>query len=231
MLGAVSSARSSPLIVMAAVRKLFHLEGIIQPIHFRNLGLMLLALDIVLLYFTLSEYLTASYPGETQDVAWLTLLGSGQFAAMFWWMIIGGFIVPAVFRAVTKAKSVPAFVIAAILVNVGMWIERYLIVVPTMATPQTPSVIAPYWPSWGGGALLAGAVAGVAAPPPGATPGGGGGLRRLPRVALLVALALVAMLPLPPAAAEPVTIPFGRPVTAVVDGIVGPGEYAGSFRS
>ena len=54
-------------------------------------------------------------------------------------------------------------------------------------------------------------------------------MKRLPRVALLVALALVAMLPLPPAAAEPVTIPFGRPVTAVVDGIVGPGEYAGSF--
>jgi molybdopterin-containing oxidoreductase family membrane subunit len=79
---------------------------------------------------------------------------------MFWWMVIGGFIVPAVFVAVTKAKSVPAVVIAAILVNVGMWIERYLIVVPTMATPQTPSVIAPYWPSWVEWSILAGAVAG-----------------------------------------------------------------------
>jgi molybdopterin-containing oxidoreductase family membrane subunit len=159
VVGAIFSGVATLIIVMAAVRKLFHLEGIIKPIHFRNLGLMLLALDIVLLYFTLSEYLTASYPGETQDVAWLTLLGSGQFAAMFWWMIIGGFIVPAVFVAVTKAKSVPAVVIAAILVNIGMWIERYLIVVPTMATPQTPSVIAPYWPSWVEWSILAGAVA------------------------------------------------------------------------
>src|SRR3990170_2952733 len=145
VVGAIFSGVATLIIVMAGVRKL---------------GLMLLALDIVLLYFTLSEYLTASYPGETQDVAWLTLLGSGQFAAMFWWMIIGGFIVPAVFIAVTKAKSVPAVVIAAILVNVGMWIERYLIVVPTMATPQTPAVIAPYWPTWGEWSILAGAIAG-----------------------------------------------------------------------
>jgi hypothetical protein len=48
-------------------------------------------------------------------------------------------------------------------------------------------------------------------------------------VAILVALALAAMLPLPPAAAEPVTVPFERPVSAVVDGVVSPGEYVGSF--
>ena len=160
VVGAIFSGIATLIIAMAAVRRLFHLEDIIKPIHFRNLGLMLLALDIVLIYFTLSEYLTASYPGETQDVAWLALLGSGQFASMFWWMVIGGLIVPAVFIAVTKAKSVSAVVIAAILVNVGMWIERYLIVVPTMATPQTPSVIAPYWPSWVEWSILAGAIAG-----------------------------------------------------------------------
>src|SRR3989304_3059558 len=49
-------------------------------------------------------------------------------------------------------------------------------------------------------------------PAPGAVPSGGGGLKRLPRVAMLVAFALAAMLPLPPAAAVPVTVPFGRPV-------------------
>ena len=46
---------------------------------------------------------------------------------------------------------------------------------------------------------------------------------------MLVAFALAAMLPLPPAAAQPATVPFERPVTAIVDGVVRPGEYAGSF--
>ncbi len=54
-------------------------------------------------------------------------------------------------------------------------------------------------------------------------------MKPLPRAALLVAIALAAMLPLPAAAAGPVTVPFERPVTAVVDGVVSPGEYAGSF--
>ena len=54
-------------------------------------------------------------------------------------------------------------------------------------------------------------------------------MKRLTRVAMLVAFALAAILPLPPAAAEPVTVPFGRPVTAVVDGVVSPSEYVGSF--
>lgn len=54
-------------------------------------------------------------------------------------------------------------------------------------------------------------------------------MKRPPRVVILVALALVAMLSPPPAAAQPVTVPFGRPVTTVVDGVVNPGEYAGTF--
>jgi len=54
-------------------------------------------------------------------------------------------------------------------------------------------------------------------------------LTRAPRLAILVAVALAALLFPPPVAALPVTIPFGRPVTAVVDGVVIAGEYAGTF--
>jgi hypothetical protein len=46
---------------------------------------------------------------------------------------------------------------------------------------------------------------------------------------MVVAFALAAMLSSPPAAAQPVIVPFARPVTAVVDGVVSPGEYASTF--
>jgi len=46
---------------------------------------------------------------------------------------------------------------------------------------------------------------------------------------MVVAFALAAMLSSPPAAAQPVTVPFARPVTVLVDGVVNPGEYAGTF--
>ncbi len=160
VVGAIFSGIATIIIVMAAVRWRFHLEGEIKPLHFRNLGLMLLALDIALMYFTLSEYLTASYMGESRDVSWLSLLSSGPFAPMFWGMILGGLLAPAVILGVTKARSVRWTVIAAVLVNIGMWFERYLIVVPSMATPQMPTGVAGYWPTWVEWSILAAAVAG-----------------------------------------------------------------------
>ncbi len=54
-------------------------------------------------------------------------------------------------------------------------------------------------------------------------------MTRASQLAILVTLALAAMLWPPPAAAQSVIVPFQRPVTAVVDGVVNPGEYAGTF--
>src|SRR3972149_4027781 len=69
---------------------------------------------------------------------------------------------PAFIRGITRARSVRWTVIAAVLVNIGMWFERYLIVVPTMATPQMPTEIASYWPTWVEWSILAAAAAGFA---------------------------------------------------------------------
>jgi len=160
VVGAIFSGIATLIIVMAAVRRLFHLEKQIQPLHFRNLGLMLLALDVALVYFTLSEYLTASYMGESRDASWLSLLAAGPYAPMFWGMILGGFLAPAFILGITRARSVRWTVVAAVLVNVGMWFERYLIVVPSMATPQMPTAAAVYWPTWVEWSILAAAVAG-----------------------------------------------------------------------
>ena len=162
VVGAIFSGIATIIIVMAAIRWRFHLEKEIKPLHFRNLGLMLLALDVALMYFTLSEYLTASYMGASRDASWLSLLASGSFAPMFWGMVLGGFLAPAFILGVTRARSVRWTVVAAVLVNIGMWFERYLIVVPTMASPQMPTEIASYWPTWVEWSILAAAVAGFA---------------------------------------------------------------------
>ena len=160
VVGAIFSGIATLIIIMAVVRKYLHLEGLLRPVHFRNLGLMLLALDISLMYFTLSEYMTAAYAAESKDVSWLSLLASGPFAPMFWTMIAAGFLGPAFILALTRARSIRWTVVAAVLVNVGMFFERYLIVIPTMASPQMPSEIASYLPTWVEWSILAGAIAG-----------------------------------------------------------------------
>lgn len=162
VVGAIFSGLATVILVIAVARRGLHLESLIRPVHFRNLGLLLLVLDIALLYFTLSEYFTALYGGEAADMAWIALLTSGTYSTLFWAMVFGGFLAPAGILVATRGRSVPWTVVAAVLVNVGMWIERFLIVVSTLGTPQMPAQVAAYWPTWVEWSLMAAAAAGFA---------------------------------------------------------------------
>jgi molybdopterin-containing oxidoreductase family membrane subunit len=160
VVGAILSGIATILLAMAVFRKVYHLERFIKPLHFRNLALMMLALDVILIYFTLSEYLTAAYGSETADVEWLHALSAGPFMYLFWGMVLGGFLIPVFILAVTRCRSIIWTVVAAACINVGMWFERLLIVVPTMAAPQMPTSWASYSPTWVEWSITAGAIAG-----------------------------------------------------------------------
>ncbi|HYM39990.1 MAG TPA: NrfD/PsrC family molybdoenzyme membrane anchor subunit [Thermoplasmata archaeon] len=160
VVGAILSGIATIILAMAVFRKVYHLEKWIKPLHFRNLGLMMLALDLILVYFTLSEYLTAAYGSESADTAWLNALAFGPYAYLFWGMVVGGLLAPVFILALTRVKSVAWLVVAAVCVNVGMWFERLLIVVPAMATPQMPVNWASYSPTWVEWSITAGAIAG-----------------------------------------------------------------------
>lgn len=99
VVGAIFSGIASILIAMALFRHAFHLEDYITPYHFRNLGLLLLALDLIYIYFTLSEYLTGFYSGMHSESAVLASVFTGRFAFIFWSMVIVGFILPALMLA------------------------------------------------------------------------------------------------------------------------------------
>ncbi|MEE9600175.1 MAG: NrfD/PsrC family molybdoenzyme membrane anchor subunit [Thermoplasmata archaeon] len=151
VVGAIFSGIATLLIAMAIFRRVYHLERYITLRHFRNLALLLLVLDIAIIYFTLSDYLTAAYGSEVQDVRWLAALSTGPYAVLFWGMFIGGFIVPAFILGMNRTRTISGIVVAAVLVTIGMWIERFLIVVPTMTVPQVPfdwGVYSPTWVEW-----------------------------------------------------------------------------------
>jgi len=158
--GAIFSGIAVVIIAMAIFRRVYHLEKYLTIRHFRNLGALLLVLDLVVIYFTLSEYLTAAYGAESQDLLWLKALVTGPYASLFWLMLVGGFIFPAILLAVRR--TVTGIVLAAVLVSVAMWLERFLIVVPTMMAPQMGSTWNFYAPTWVEWSITAAGVAGFA---------------------------------------------------------------------
>ncbi|MFQ5907704.1 MAG: NrfD/PsrC family molybdoenzyme membrane anchor subunit [Thermoplasmata archaeon] len=162
VVGAIFSGIAALVVAMAIFRRVYHLEKYLTLNHFRNLGILLLVLDIGIIYFSLSDYLTAAYGSQTQDVRWLAALSSGPYAVLFWGMFIGGFIVPAILLSLKRTRTIAGIAVAALLVGVAMWVERFLIVVPSMAAPQVPFDWGIYQATWVEWSITAASIAGFA---------------------------------------------------------------------
>jgi Ni/Fe-hydrogenase subunit HybB-like protein len=162
VVGAIFSGIATIIVAMGFFRKIYHLENYLTVKHFKYLGYLLLTLDVALIYFTISEYLTAGYAGGLLETEWLNALFVGQYAPYFWTMFIAGFIVPAFIVGIPKTRTILWIVIAATLADIGMYIERYLIVIPTLATPEISHLghVGSYAPTWVELAITAGAFAG-----------------------------------------------------------------------
>src|SRR5450830_286946 len=146
--GAIFSGIASILIVMAIFRKLFHLEEVITEKHFNYLSILLMALLLIYTYFTLSEYITIGYKAELGNKELLAQLMLGKSAFWFWSFIIGGLIIPAFLIVFKKINIITRVVIASILINVTMWIKRFVIVIGTLQVPMMPFEFGAYKPTW-----------------------------------------------------------------------------------
>ncbi len=148
VIGAIFSGIASILIVMAIFRKFYHLEEYITEKHFRNLGYLLLATLLIYLYLTIGEYLTVGYKLRVDEKHLLTLLMLGKNAFWFWFFVIAGMVIPAVLLIIRRGRVIPRIVVAAVLVNVAMWVKRFVIVIPSLQVPLMPFEFGAYTPTW-----------------------------------------------------------------------------------
>ncbi len=158
--GAIFSGIATLIIVMAVLRRALHLERWIRPEQFVNLGYLMAALAMIMLYFNVSEFVTAGYKLEGSEPVYLGSIFTGSFAPLYWSYVGFGLLLPGLIVLFRRTRTVSAIVLAAILVDVAMWIERYVIVVASLQVPQMPySNPARYLPSWVELAITAGAFA------------------------------------------------------------------------
>ncbi|HEX8087511.1 MAG TPA: NrfD/PsrC family molybdoenzyme membrane anchor subunit, partial [Blastocatellia bacterium] len=134
--GAIFSGIAALIIAMAIIRRVFHLEEYLKRLHFNNLGLLLLTMSLLWFYFTFAEYLTAWYGNEPVEKTIFQSKVSGAYSPLFWAMVICCFIIPAPILAIKRLRTVTGTVVASACVVIGMWLERFLIIVPTLAQPR-----------------------------------------------------------------------------------------------
>ena len=125
------------IISMYLIRKYFKLDHYIRKIHFIGAGIILLVISLLFGYFTFSEYFSRWFSHKVHDINLLNTL----FNKYFWEFIFANYIgvlVPIVILFFKKFRTIKSITFAAVIAVVGLWFNRYLIVVPTLETPYLP---------------------------------------------------------------------------------------------
>lgn len=125
------------IIAMYLIRKYFKLDHYIRKVHFIGAGIILLVISLLFGYFTFSEYFSRWFSHKTHDANLLNTL----FNRYFWEFIFANYIgvlVPIVILFFKKFRTIKSITFAAVIAVLGLWLNRYLIVVPTLETPYLP---------------------------------------------------------------------------------------------
>ncbi len=136
--GAIFSGIAGLLIAMAILRRVLHLEQYLHPIHFENLGKLLLVMALLWGYFVFNERLVTYYGNEPSEMAVFWRTQRESFAPLYWTMVFGNFVLPLVLMGIKRFRTITGCVIASIGVVVGMWLERFLIIVPSLGHKYLP---------------------------------------------------------------------------------------------
>ncbi|MBL4938790.1 MAG: polysulfide reductase NrfD [Lutibacter sp.] len=125
------------IISMYIIRRVYKLEKYIRKIHFIGAGIVLLIISLLFGYFTFSEYFSKWFSHKTNDQELLDTL----FSRYFWEFILAnyvGVLVPIIILFFKKLRTIKSITFAAVIAVLGLWLNRYLIVIPTLETPYIP---------------------------------------------------------------------------------------------
>lgn len=147
------------IIVLAGLRKAYHLESYITPKHFRNLGYTLITVAAVMIFFNVSEFVTTGYKLSSDAPFFLEEMVHGDMAVIFWAYMWGGLVLPILLVAFPPTRNLFGILVAGVAANVGMFLERYFLVVGGLRVPLNPYPPASYSPTWVEWSLMAAGIA------------------------------------------------------------------------
>ena len=137
VIAAVFSGTGLLIILMWIFRKVYHLEEYITRRHFVNVGVLLLIIAAFYGYFTFSDYLTKWYGSIKMDTILIDRLFTDYYT-LFVFANYVGILIPVIIIGFKKLRTINNITIAAVIAMVALWVNRYIIVIPTLETPFLP---------------------------------------------------------------------------------------------
>jgi len=136
--GAFVAGVATLVVTIYMIRKVKGLEEYITDYHFDKMGKFLALACLIYLYFNANEYLMPAYASTVNEEVHLETLFTGHYSTIFWFVTIGGLIIPVILLLFKKGRSPLAMFWIGLLVIVASWWKRYIIVTPTLLHPYLP---------------------------------------------------------------------------------------------
>ncbi len=140
--GAIFSGFAMVLTLMIVCRKIYKMEDIMTIDHMEKMNIILLVTGMMVGFAYLMEFFIAWYSGVEYEKAIFILRATGPYAWAYWIMITCNVVSPQLFWVKKFRRNVALTFVISIIVNIGMWFERFVIAVTSLSTDFLPS-------SWG----------------------------------------------------------------------------------
>jgi Ni/Fe-hydrogenase subunit HybB-like protein len=137
--GAIYAGFAMVMTLAIPIRAIYHLHDFITMRHLQNMALIILATGLMVAYGYVMEIFMAWYGGNPYEQFMITNRLQGPYAPMYWGLIFCNVLVPQVLWMQRVRANVKALFAVAMVVNVGMWLERYIIVVTSLHRDFLPS--------------------------------------------------------------------------------------------
>jgi molybdopterin-containing oxidoreductase family membrane subunit len=145
--GAIFSGFAMVVTLMVIARQVFGLHQLVTMKHLENMNKVILATGMIVGFAYGTEFFTAWYSGNKYEQYVFLNRAAGPYAWAYWTMIFCNVAAPQVFWFSRFRRSVPVMFAVYILVNVGMWFERFVITVTSLHRDYLPSSWAYYRPT------------------------------------------------------------------------------------
>jgi len=157
--GAIHSGLAMVITMLIPLRYIFGLEAYITQSHLENLAKLIILTGLIVGYSYGVEAFIAWYSNNVPEWSRFVYQVTGAYAIPFWIMILFNSLVPLLFFIKRIRTSTWWLLGIAILINIGMWMERFVIIVTALAHEYDPYSWGLYFPTWVGISVTLGSFA------------------------------------------------------------------------
>ena len=156
--GAIYSGFAMVITIVIPVRKIYRLENLITLRHFNNMANVMLVTGLIVAYGYFIEAFMSWYSGDIFDQYMMTNRVLGPYGWIFWLLMLVNVVIPQALWSARVRRNLVALFLVALSINLGMWLERFVIVITSLHRDFVPSSWGMFFPTIWDWATLFGSI-------------------------------------------------------------------------